>query len=338
MMARHVLPHAARPARWIAAAVIGLAVVAGTPRDAAAEGAKYAVIVQGASGEEQYATLHRGWATSLATLLRDRFKLDPAHLTVLVEQPGPGEERSTAESVKAVLGRLAKQLKADDLLFVMLIGHGGGDGTDAKFNLVGPDLTIAEWNALVKPIRSRIAFVDATSSSFAFLKGLAAPGRVVITATNSYAQRYHTVFPDAFIQALGAEAADADKNNRISLLEAFTHASRLVGQHYEQKGTMATERAMLDDTGDGVGRDATATGPDGTIASLTYLDTLELPKAADPDVQKLLLRQRALNDQLDELRRQQPVLPASVYEKEFEKVMVELAEVSREIRKRTGGK
>ena len=334
MMERDALSHA----RWLIPVLAALALVAGGPRAAAAEGAKYAVIVQGASGgEEQYATLHRGWATSLATLLREKFKFDNEHLTMLVEQPGAGEERSTAESVRTVFARLAKQLKADDLLFVMLIGHGGGDGTDAKFQLVGPDLTIAEWNALLKPIAGRVAFIDATNSSFAFLKGLAAPGRVVITATNSYAQRYHTVFPEAFIQSLGAADADADKNSRISLLEAFTHASRLVTQHYEQKGTMATEKSLLDDTGDGVGRDAATTGPDGTVASLTYLDTLETPKSADPEVQKLLLRQRALNEKLDELRRQQGVLPQSVYDKEFEKIVTELAEVSREIRKRTGG-
>src|SRR5262245_5847309 len=167
MMERRSVSHP----RWLLPLLAALALASSLPR-AAAEGAKYAVIVQGASGgEEQYTTLHRGWATSLATILRDKFKFDQAHLTMLVEQPGPGEERSTAEAVRGVFGRLAKQLKADDLLFVMLIGHGGGEGADAKFQLVGPDLTIAEWNAMLKPIAARIAFVDATNSSFAFLKG-----------------------------------------------------------------------------------------------------------------------------------------------------------------------
>ena len=54
------------------------------------------------------------------------------------------------------------------------------------------------------------------------LAGLSGPNRVVITATNSFAQRFHTVFPDAFIKAMTAPEADADKNGRISLLEAFT--------------------------------------------------------------------------------------------------------------------
>jgi hypothetical protein len=227
-------------------------------------------------------------------------------------------------------------MKAGDLLFIMLIGHGGGEGADAKFNLIGPDLTVGEWNAILKPIPGQIALVDATSSSFPYLAGLAAPGRVIITATNSFAQRYHTVFADAFVQAIETTAADADKDGRISLLEAFTHASRLVELHYEQDKRLATERAVLDDTGDGIGRDAAATGPDGVIAGLTYLDAVEIPKAADPEVQALLLRRQALTEQVDDLRRRRPGMPAAEFDREFEKVIIELALVSRDVRRRGG--
>ena len=36
-------------------------------------------------------------------------------------------------------------------------------------------------------------------------------------------------------------------------------------------GQLATERPLLDDTGDGVGREAGAPGPDGAVAQVTYL-------------------------------------------------------------------
>jgi hypothetical protein len=307
-----------------------------TAAPAAAQGNRFAVVVQGASGEEQYATQHRAWLDELVATLRDRFKLDPKHLTVLAEQAGDGEMRSTSENVRAALTRLATETKPADLVFVMLIGHGGGEGAEAKFNLVGPDLTIADWNALLKPIPARIAFVDTTSSSFAFLAGLAAPNRVVMTATNSYSQRYHTMFPDAFIKALTAEAADADKNGRISLLEAFTHASRLVTLHYEQSGRMATERPVFDDNGDGKGRDATTEGPDGTAAGLTYLDAPGVATSSDPAVQQLLTRQQELTQQVDDLRRRRPSMDGAEFDREFEKVIIELALVSRDIRRRSG--
>ena len=118
----------------------------------AAEEARFALIVQGASGEEQYAVLHRKWTTDLAALLRDRFRYPPANVVVLAEQPGAGETRSTADNVRAAVARLTKMMTAADQLVVVFIGHGTGDAADAKFNLIGPDLTAADWNGLLKPI------------------------------------------------------------------------------------------------------------------------------------------------------------------------------------------
>lgn len=310
---------------------------AAAQQPAAQQPARYALLVQGASGEPQYATLHREWLDTLAAVLRERLAFDESNLTVLAEKPGEGEERATADSVKAVLGRLAGVMKDDDLLFVVMIGHGSDTGGVPKFNLIGPDLSAPEWNMLLQPITGRIVVVDTTSASFGFLGALAAPGRVVITATNSPAQRYHTRFPEAFVQALAEPAADTDKNQRISILEAFNHASRLVGQHYEQAGTIRTEHAMLDDSGDGEGRLATDDGEDGLVAEATYLDVVATPTSTDPEMQKLLLRQQALSAEIEALRRRRPTMPAEEYDKAFERLVTELAVVSGQIRARGGG-
>jgi hypothetical protein len=305
-------------------------------RPAAAQGARYAVIVQGASGDPQYATQHRAWVDSLASVLRDKLGFDADHILLLTEEPKANEQKSTAEVVKATMARLAKATKADDLVFVMLIGHGSGDGPAAKFNLVGPDLTAAEWAALFDPIPARLAIVDSTSSSFAYLAGLSGKNRIVITATGSFAQRYHTVFPDAFIAALTAPDADADKNGRISLLEAFAYASRLVALHYEQDGHLSTETALFDDNGDGKGRSAVQTGDDGVVAGLTYLDVVATAKSSDPAVQALLVRQQQLIDQIDELRRRRPTMAPIDFDRQFETLIIDLATVSRDVRRRTG--
>ncbi len=61
------------------------------PPAAAAEGARYAVIVQGASGDPDYATQHRAWVDALAQLLRERCGIDAAHLILLTETPKAGE-------------------------------------------------------------------------------------------------------------------------------------------------------------------------------------------------------------------------------------------------------
>ena len=87
---------------------------------------------------------------------------------------------------------------------------------------------VAEWATALKPIAGRVIVIDTTSSSFPYLAGLAAQGRVVVTATNSAAQRFATVFPEGFIKALQSPEADLDKNGRVSVLEAFNFASRFV--------------------------------------------------------------------------------------------------------------
>jgi len=312
-----------------------LAVLLFLPAVSAAQ-ARYGLVVEGASGEEQYAKMHRQWVDALLKVLREKFAFDAAHLTVLTETPAAGEQAANAVNLRAALDKIGKEAKAPDTVFIMLIGHGSGTGNEAKFNLVGPDLTVAEWNTALKPIAARIAFVDTTSASSSFIQGLAAPNRVIVTATDKPAQVYHPVFGDAFIQALSASAADLDKNDRISLWEAFVYATSLVQQHYERAGQMSTEKAMLTDSADGKGRDATASGT-GTLAAMTYLDAPAATTSTDPAVVALFKRRDDLNRQIDELRLRKNVMPAGEYDAAFEKLALELAGVSQEIRKKSGG-
>jgi hypothetical protein len=310
------------------------AIVLAMSAAAASAQTRYGVVVAGASGEEQYAKLHREWVDSLATVLRTKFGFEPSHLVVLTETPKAGELIANAANVRTTFETLAPQIKKDDLLFVMLMGHGSGAGAEAKFNLVGPDLTAADWNGLLKPVAGRIAFVDASSASAGFLKTIAAPDRVVVTATNSPAQVYHPTFGQAFIEALTASAADLDKNDRVSVWEAFVYASKQVEQHYQREGKLATEHAMLDDAGDGKGRDGAATATSVTLASMTYLDAPATATSADPAVQALIDRREALTRQIDDLRRRQSSMAAAEFEQQFEKLATDLAEVSAELRKK----
>ena len=320
----------------IGAGILGwLGVMAAGVAPAFAQGGRYAVIVQGASGEPQYAKQHRAWVDGLATVLRDDFGYDASAVTVLAEQPAAGETRATAENVRAVFSQLAGQLSPSDQLLVVMIGHGTTQGPDAKLNLVGRDLSVSEWSEALAPVRASLAVVDTTSGSFPFLAGLAGKGRIVVTATNSPAQQYHTVFPDAFIRALGDAAADQDKNSRVSILEAFTHASRLVREHYEQAGTMATETAVIDDIGDGAGRIASDEPLADSAAALWYLDAPTVATSTDPELQRLLTRQQALTDQVDDLRRRRSTMTDDEFNRQFEALLTELAEVSRDVRRRS---
>lgn len=311
------------------------------PRAALAQeggGERFALLIQGASGEAQYAKLHRTWLDTLSTVLRDEFGYEPQAVTVIAERAGAGETRATAENVRTEVARLAGTLTPDDQLLIVFIGHGTAQGQEAKFNLLGPDLGVSDWKALLDPVRARIALVDTTSGSFPYLEGLAAPGRVIVTATNSPAQQFHTVFPDAFIRALTSPDTDQDKNGRISLLEAFMEASRLVAQHYQQSDSLlATETAVIDPTGDGTPHMATAEFASNSPAALLYLDAPEVATSDDPELQKLLTRQQALTEQVDSLRLRRESMAEDDYNTQFEALLAELAEVSREVRRRSGG-
>ena len=92
----------------------------------------------------------------------------------------------------------------------------------------------------------------------------------------------------------------------MSLLEAFTYASAQVKDSFEQKGQLATERPLLDDTGDGVGRDLDTPGRDGQLAQITYLQPDVPPSmAGNPELANLMRRRAEVEDRLEPLEVQQ---------------------------------
>lgn len=295
---------------------------------------RFALIVSGATGGDDYAAQYAAWTDSLRRTLVTRLGFDPSLVTVLSESDTP-EVSATAQNVRKAISAVRERMRREDLLFVLLIGHGTFDGVDAKFNLVGPDLESSEWAQLLEPLPGRVVIVNSTAGSFPFIERLTGSRRMVITATDSVAQRFDTVFPEFFIRAFEDEAADLDKNGRISIWEAFTFAAAGVRRHYQQLGQLATERALLDDNGDGIGSSATEQGADGAQASRTYLDP-DVPGAAptDEELLRLLQRKALLEGELEELRIRRAFLSAEEYAREFERIIIEYARVASEVRKR----
>ena len=296
---------------------------------------RYALIISGASGGETYQQKYDRWRATFIATLRERFGYTNERLLVLAENESEGVQQSTRANVRRALGDLRRRLTKDDQLLVMLIGHGTSmDGEDAKFNLVGPDMSATEWAELLKAIPARIVFVDTTGASFPFLQKIAGRNRIVLTATDSAAQQFETVFPEYFVKAFGDAAADLDKNGRVSIWEAFTYASASVRQWFEQKAQLPTERPLLDDTGAGIGREATQTqGTDGALARVTYLQP-EPPLVLPADAaQAALVRRRAeLEAQLEELKARKENMPPDQYDAELEKILIEIARVGAQLR------
>jgi hypothetical protein len=136
---------------------------------------------------------------------------------------------------------------------VILLGHGTFDGKEARFNLRGLDFTATEFAEWLKPIARPTADIDASSSSGPFLSKLAATNRIVITATRSGHEANYTRLGQYLSEAIASLEADLDKDGQTSLLEAYLRAARNVGEFYKSEGRLATEHALLDDNGDGLG-------------------------------------------------------------------------------------
>jgi hypothetical protein len=300
----------------------------------AAAGDRFALVVTGASGGEPYARKYTMWRASFVNTLRGKFHYDPARLAVLGENESVGVKKATRENVRAALADFRKRMTKDDQLLVLLIGHGTSlDGDEAKFNLVGPDLSATEWGDLLRPLPGRLVFVNTTAASFPFLRKLAGRGRVVLTSTDAAAQQFETMFAEFFIKAFEDRAADLDHNNRVSIWEAFTYASAGVRQYFEQKGQLPTERPLLDDTGAGIGREAQNPGTDGAVARVTYIEpdaVLALP--SDAALAGLMRRRADLETQLEELKARKESTPPDQYDAALERLLVEIARLSAEIR------
>jgi hypothetical protein len=286
------------------------------------------LVITGVGGDPERTAQFHKWATAAVTAAEKRGVM-PGNITYLGERteldPARIKLRATRENVTRAIEDLAAKSAPNDEIFIFLIGHGSFDGKIAAFNLPGPDLTASDYATLLGRFTTqRIAFVHTGSSSGAFVPALAGPGRTIVAATKSGGERNETRFPQYFIEALDAEAADRDRNGRVSILEAFDYSKQLVETAYKQGGHLLTEHALMDD------------GAEGKFAATLYLApprsrTAEMA-TADPKLRALVEERDALEREVAALQQKKGTLDAAAYEAQLEKLVTELALKSRAIR------
>jgi hypothetical protein len=303
----------------------------------------HAAVIVGLAGEPEHAELFHRWGGTLVDGLA-KLGLDSSRIVYLSEKPEVDEKRITGRSTKAnvesAFAAIAGRAGGDDLVFVMLIGHGTHDGKTAKFNLPGPDMTPADFEPLLARLKvKQVVLVNATSASGPFLEALARPGRTIVTATRSGAEKFSTLFGGYFVDALTSEAADADKNRRISVLEAFNAAKLEVGRAYEREGIMLTEHPLLDDSGKGKGTgEPKADGEVGRVASILTIGTTAAaePLPSDPALRALYQERRDLEKRVETLRLLKSGMDPAKYAAELETLVTDLALKSRRIKELEG--
>ncbi len=298
----------------------------------------FLLIVVGLAGDPEHGKTFQAWGTKLAEA-SVRLGIPPERLVYLADQPAEGASnvsgRATREEIGKAIEKIAAEAAPEDLVFITLIGHGTFNNGRALFNLPGPDMGPADFDALLKKLPTKqVVFVNAASASGPFVAELSGPGRTIVTATRNGAENFATLFGGHFVDALTSEAADADKNKRISVLEAFNFAKAETARAYEREGFLATEHALLDDDGNKEGSQAPEmAGPDGKVAAVLSLGVAGddgLP--TEPTLRALHLERRDLERRIEALRLLKDNMEPARYASELEKLATAIALKTREIR------
>ena len=291
------------------------------------------VVVVGAEGAEEYGQQFRQWSGRWA----DAAKRGGADFV----QIGSGAAGNTDDR-DVLKQHLSETAESDaprraitEPLWLILIGHGTFDGKVARFNLRGPDVSAGELAEWLKPVERPIAIVNCSSSSGPFLNVLSGPNRVVITATRSGHEYNFARFGDFLSTAITDPAADLDKDEQTSLLEAFLLASSRVGEFYASDGRLMTEHSLLDDNGDKLGTPAdwfqgvraTKAAKNGAAVDGTRAAQFHLVRSAREESLSAALRARRdeLETELNALRQTKSQITEEEYLKQIEPLLVELA-------------
>jgi hypothetical protein len=292
------------------------------------------VVIVGAPGAPEYAAQFHEWGE------RWRAAADTASANFQLL----GEAKASAPSDREQLQKLLSGMTSEQAapLWLVFIGHGTFDGRTAKFNLAGPDVSAEEIATWLAPLRRPVVVIQCASASAPFINRLAGENRIVVTATKSGDEQNFARFGQYFSAAIADISADLDKDGQVSLLEAFLTACRQVEEFYDQEARLASEHALLDDNGDGLGtlaawfkglratqRAKDGATLDGTRAHQIHLIASDRERRLPADVRK---RRDELELAIADLREQRPQLSEDEYYARLEQLMLELARVYERMR------
>lgn len=303
-------------ARRIGLVAVGLVALAAP----AAAQRTHLLVVTGLGGEPAYSAAFVAQGAALHDLARTQWRVGDSSRTWLAEDPARDPRRIAGRATKEAVGNaflaLSRQVTAGDVVVVVLIGHGSGEGVQSRVNLPGADPTAADYSAWISGFaRQTVIFVVGASASGDFAAALKGPGRVVITATRTAFERNESKFAEQFVRGLASNEADADKDGRTTVMESFTFAVREVAKVYETERKMLTEHAVISDS---------------VLAARTVYAAGA--SSGDPRVVALVAERKALEEQVERLKARKESMAAAEYETELERLLVAIAEKSAEIR------
>jgi hypothetical protein len=284
-----------------------------------------ALILRGVAGDQEHEQKFEKWTAGTAKALVEKFGFSPERVIVLTDK------KTAQAEIQKAFATLKQQLKAGDNFFLFFIGHGSGEDGQYKFNISGPDYTADEYNKLIATLTvGRVVIIAGTPASGASLDKFSGKNRVVVTATRSGSEGNDIVFYDYFLEALQSPAADEDKDQKISVWEAFKYAVAGTERFYKEEGRLATEHPQISDNGTEK-TDAKAKEPPLLARSTSFVVDRPIV-SSDPKLQALLTQRKEIEQKIETLRINKDSMPAAEYDKQLEQLLVQLALKNQEIR------
>ncbi len=279
-----------------------------------AAGATYFLTVAGLGGEPDYEQRFTLLANDTDKLLKAGGGTDRVITTL------KGADATKAK-MTAALQKIAADAKAPDVLVLTMIGHGTHDGAEYKFNLVGPDISGTELAVLLNKVSAaRQLVVDMTSASGGITPVLKRDGRTVITATKSGSEKNATLFGRYWVEALRDPAADTDKNETVTALEAYKYAQTKTTAFFTDQKRLATEHSQLED-------------PQRANAFPLVRYGAAAAVVTNPAKRALVTKKEEIENRIDALKYQKDLMAPEDYRRQMNALLLDLARTQSEIDK-----
>ena len=237
-------------------------------------GTKRAIIVCGLGGDQEHHKLFADTVIKLHEGLCKQLGFVAENVQILFgDEPQDSDtetiksaRRATRVELEKGVAELREQVRPEDTVWVIILGHCHHDGRSAWLNLPGPDIHHGDFAKLFNGLTAaQQVFFITTPLSGLFIKPLSAKGRVVITSTLADLESNETEYPHALAKVLTSPPDEADfdidHDGAITVFDLYITVARNVAQSYVEQELLATEHPLLDDNGDG----------DGTEVQIDYL-------------------------------------------------------------------
>ena len=277
-----------------------------------------ALVITGLGGNVEYNASFSEHSDAITEALRT-LTAEPENVVHLVGETANRETfLSTMNKVVEEANELSESSNEIDTFVLIMIGHGNVNRSGWQFNVSGPDISVQDLVGALAPLNvGHEVIVAAASASGDLLEPLTQAGRTLVTATKSGGELNAVRFTQYFAAAMASDEADVDRNELLTVQEAFTFANNATQHYYTEQKLLASEHARF-------------ASPNNTTTTIATLGALRDAKN-NPAIAALLDKRSLLEEAFYEVKASKSTRDSDEYYRELEEVLVEIATLQQTI-------